>query len=57
VFVKLTKKGEKTMRYSKPEVVKLENAVVAVRGQDKVDPVAADNGARHKTINAYEADE
>lgn len=44
------------MRYSKPEVVNLGSALASICG-GKADPAAQDGGDRHKTANAYEADE
>jgi hypothetical protein len=46
------------MRYEKPELVTLPNAVEAVCMQDKSSEPAIDSGvSRRFTPNAYEADE
>lgn len=48
----------KTMRYEKPEVVKLANAVNAIQSQEK-SATPADNmdSTIHTTVGAYESDE
>jgi hypothetical protein len=48
----------KTMKYNKPEVVKLASAVNAIQGQEKSQS-PADNvdSFIHSTVGAYESDE
>jgi hypothetical protein len=44
------------MNYTKPEVVKLESAIAAVRGETKEPLPMVDELSQH-TISAYESDE
>ena len=44
------------MNYTKPEVVKVESAIAAVRGETKEPTPQVDELSQH-TISAYEADE
>lgn len=47
------------MKYDKPEVVKVGNAVYAIQGEQKLDPTVADNAPDpiYQTTSAYVADE
>ncbi len=44
------------MKYEKPEVTKLESAIVAIQSMSKIKPPIPDS-AHELTVNAYEADE
>jgi hypothetical protein len=46
------------MRYDKPEVVKVANAVYAIQGEVKSgNPLDSETQQSHPSIGAYEADE
>ncbi len=45
------------MKYAKPQIQHLTNAVVAVQGAGKGDEQSTDSAAPYTTISAYEADE
>jgi hypothetical protein len=53
------KQENKTMKYDKPEVVKVANAVYAIQGEVKADISFADNDPDpvYHTTSAYVADE
>lgn len=51
------RKEVKTMRYEKPEIVRLPDALTAVQKIDKVHPPFDSDPESRTTVNAYEADE
>jgi len=45
------------MKYDKPEVVKVANAVHAIQGESKETDITSDNLSEFVTTTAYQADE